>query len=92
MRLIDAEKFKRQVIAEAFTNKISIEEAVVLCDFIDLHPTDVDLEPDKHISKKPVFAGTYEGHTYYTCPKCGKIVGSRVDYCRLCGQELNWKN
>jgi predicted RNA-binding Zn-ribbon protein involved in translation (DUF1610 family) len=29
-------------------------------------------------------------HPIYSCPKCGKHINDEDNYCRHCGQRLDW--
>jgi hypothetical protein len=49
----------------------------------------------KQIKKKPVVEENEMFHTkYYRCPICGgnlKICDFLFNYCRMCGQKIDWK-
>lgn len=48
---------------------------------------------EKQIPKKPIIHGFREGREIntisYTCPICNKHT-SRENYCKYCGQALDW--
>jgi hypothetical protein len=50
---------------------------------------------EKQIPKKPKIHGHREGRLIntisYTCPICNKHIG-REDYCKHCGQALDWSD
>ena len=50
---------------------------------------------EKQVPKKPNIHGYREGREVntvsYTCPICNKHIG-REDYCKHCGQALDWGN
>ena len=50
---------------------------------------------EKQIPKKPNIHGYREGREIntisYTCPVCNKHIG-REDYCKHCGQALDWSD
>ena len=50
---------------------------------------------EKQIPKKPNIHGYREGREIntisYTCPVCNKHIG-REDYCKYCGQALDWSD
>ena len=50
---------------------------------------------EKQIPKKPNIHGFREGREIntisYTCPICNKHIG-REDYCKHCGQRLDWSD
>lgn len=49
----------------------------------------------KQISRKPNIHGYREGRLIntisYTCPICNKHIG-REDYCKHCGQKIDWSD
>ena len=50
---------------------------------------------EKQIPKKPKIHGYRDGReintTSYTCPVCNKHIG-RDEYCKHCGQALDWSD
>lgn len=50
---------------------------------------------EKQIPKKPTIHGYREGRGIntisYTCPVCNKHI-SRENYCKHCGQALDWSD
>lgn len=49
---------------------------------------------EKNVAKK-VIAKKDVDHTFYFCPKCKIVVGNSFtgnisEYCRCCGQKLDW--
>ena len=50
---------------------------------------------EKQIPKKPTIHGYREGREIntisYTCPVCNKHI-SRENYCKHCGQALDWSD
>lgn len=64
-----------------------------------VHPKD-DLEQEafyiigaalqKQIPEEPVVLQGWDTKKYYRCPECGKAVGLKVPYCRMCGQAIKW--
>ena len=50
---------------------------------------------EKQIPKKPIILGYREGREVntisYTCPICHKHI-SRDNFCKNCGQALDWSN
>lgn len=53
----------------------------------------IEVALEKQIPKKPNVHGYREGREIntisYTCPACNKHI-SREDYCKHCGQALDW--
>ena len=50
---------------------------------------------EKNVAKK-VIAKKDGDHTFYFCPKCKIVVGNSftghiVEYCKCCGQKLDWR-
>ncbi len=43
---------------------------------------------EKQLPMKPNAAGYNLIH--YKCPKCKTIVPIQADYCKVCGQRLDW--
>lgn len=44
MRLVDADAFKRQVVAAALTGNLSVEKGNAMCELIDKQPTAYDVD------------------------------------------------
>lgn len=82
MRLIDADAFKREVIAYAVANNIAPNKALALCKIIDKQPA-VDAEPVRHGRWVEVHNGLYvrctvcktafidDHEAWPCCPVCG---------------------
>ena len=62
---------------------------------IDLLKTVLKVLLNKQIPKKPNIHGYREGREIntisYTCPVCHQHIG-RDDYCKHCGQALDWSD
>lgn len=43
----------------------------------------------KQVPKKPEVRESEVSGKYYRCPKCIRIVGLMVPYCRICGQCID---
>lgn len=44
MRLIDADKFKQQIVAVTIRNNLVVEKSNAICDLIDKQPTAYDVD------------------------------------------------
>ena len=45
---------------------------------------------EKATPKKPTEKKPFGNATYYNCPNCNIGIGTSANYCRKCGQALDW--
>lgn len=45
---------------------------------------------DKQLPMEPDVRQSEVSGKYYLCPECGRVVGLKVPYCRMCGQKIDW--
>lgn len=107
-RVIDADKFKKQVAAITISENLPIEKANALLKLIDMQPTAIDgvvkdagaaymrttsVKPIEHHYEEP----GEEPYIKYSCPVCEAVgnihqVTPGEEKCRLCGVNLIWQN
>ncbi|MBQ2397461.1 MAG: hypothetical protein II304_10605 [Bacteroidales bacterium] len=64
------------------------------CDIKELHEM-IDIALEKQIPKKPIIHGVRDrdiNTISYTCPICNKHIWITEDYCKHCGQALDWSD
>lgn len=90
MRLIDADKFKQQVTAQAFTGNIPVEKANMLCNLIDMQPTENTGHDSENTNEKIIVAESSTGRVErFLCPVCSGEVGVNDTECSDCHSQLN---
>lgn len=45
---------------------------------------------EKQIAMEPEYRKSEISGEYYKCSGCGRVVGQRTPYCRICGQRIEW--
>lgn len=105
-RVIDADKFKKQVAAMTISENLPIEKANALLKLIDIQPTAINgvvkdagaaymrttsVKPTEHHYEEP----GEKPYIKYSCPVCESLgnlhqVNRFVQNCPVCGVQLYW--